>query len=59
MFCNNFDVIVVVEDMLSLPMVYRTLAKFHLLSFLNNNGPAVFKNRRLDKDNLHKYMSVI
>lgn len=36
--------IVVVEDMLSLSMVYRKLvAKFHLFSFLDSRDPVVLR----------------
>lgn len=43
-FRKNFDMIVVVEDMLSLSMVYRKLvAKFHLFSFLDSRDPVVLR----------------
>lgn len=43
-FRKDFDSIAVVEDMLSLPMVYRKLiAKFHFLSFLDSRGPVVLR----------------
>lgn len=43
-FRKDFDVIVVVADMPSLPMVYRKLVdKFYLLNFLNRRDAARLK----------------